>query len=117
MLRVRCLPYSPSNEMFPATVMAWMEDFENSIGLINRELDEHRIVEAFKRVKPTLEAWPPPSKVISHLPRRPEARKISHVPEPTEEGKQYFAVLNRLMAGEITKEKGQQLMDAIGRKQ
>ena len=114
MLRVRCLPYSPSDQMFPATVGAWVEDLELGIGLINQELDEHRIVEAFKIVKPTLEAWPPPSKVISHLPRRPEVQKLHHAPEPTKEGLQYLAILDRILKQEITREEGQQLMDAMG---
>ena len=65
------IPFSPSNEKFPAVVIFWVEAFQTEIGMINEEIDAPRILEAFRRAKPKLNQWPIPHQTLIETPSVP----------------------------------------------
>ena len=80
-LQMGHLPYSPNDDKFDGTLGYWVESFTTSIGKVNDgdvEIDRQRIKRAFKKIRPTLEAWPTPFQVLAIMESRPPQNSIGY---------------------------------------
>jgi hypothetical protein len=109
MLLLGHLPFSPSNEKFPAVVEYWTDSFLTEIGRIDEEIDFQRITEAFRKARPKLHQWPIPSIVIECMKPRPYTQRLPHDPRQHEDqGDSAISIMTKLLCdlieGKISKD-------------
>jgi hypothetical protein len=84
-----------------------------SIGLINRDLDETRINRAFANAVPKLTNWPAPAVVIELMPRRSETEAIVHNHSKEPMSDMMKKVMSLIGDGKTTRREWNQLMQAM----
>lgn len=65
------LPGTPASELATLTAQAWVDAMYSGPSAWCQELDEQRLVSAFKAAAGQAERWPTPRAVLSALPPRP----------------------------------------------